>query len=83
MIKLILSHQHSSLNRYQRNFILFRSIKLSTKTTEDPDSKLRSDIKSLGSILGSYIKKDDPLVFEAVEKLRKLGRLVNAFILIN
>jgi phosphoenolpyruvate carboxylase len=40
------------------------------------DQKLRNDVKKLGSILGNYIKDHDPKVFEAVEKLRRLGREV-------
>ena len=40
------------------------------------NTKLRTDIKSLGITLGEAIKADDPSVFEAVEKLRQLGREV-------
>ena len=40
----------------------------------DIDSKLRSDIRNLGTILGNSIKGHDAGVFEAVEKLRALGK---------
>eukprot|EP01041_Mallomonas_annulata_P005192 gene5192-10384_t len=46
---------------------------LSTTATDD-DYKLRNDVKMLGTILGNSIKDYDPKVFEAVEKLRLLGR---------
>lgn len=42
------------------------------------NQKLRNDIKSLGITLGEAIKADDKNVFEAVERLRLLGREVRA-----
>jgi hypothetical protein len=41
------------------------------------NQKLRNDIKSLGITLGEAIKADDEDVFNAVEKLRLLGREVS------
>lgn len=43
-------------------------------TVKDSEHRLRSNIKSMGSMLGDIIKNDDPTVFEAVEKLRNLGK---------
>eukprot|EP01031_Cornospumella_fuschlensis_P035494 gene35494-43025_t len=40
----------------------------------ETDLRLRDDVRMLGSVLGNAIKLNDPAVFEAVEKLRKLGR---------
>lgn len=40
------------------------------------DQMLRNDVKKLGQTLGSYIRKHDPEVFDAVEELRSLGREV-------
>lgn len=38
--------------------------------------KLSDDVKYLGATLGEAIKTEDKTVFEAVEKLRRLGREV-------
>jgi hypothetical protein len=38
--------------------------------------KLSDDVKYLGQTLGEAIKTEDKAVFEAVEKLRRLGREV-------
>jgi hypothetical protein len=43
------------------------------------DQKLRTDIKHLGSILGSSIRVHDDGVFESVEELRLLGREVRYY----
>ena len=40
----------------------------------DVDQKLRSDIKNLGATLGQVMNSKDKSVFDAVEKLRHLGR---------
>ena len=40
------------------------------------NQKLRNDVKFLGITLGDAIKAEDSDVFEAVEKLRQLGREV-------
>lgn len=45
----------------------------------ETDLRLREDVRTLGAILGSFIKCHDPEVFEAVEKLRKLGKQVSEF----
>lgn len=42
------------------------------------NQKLRNDVKFLGITLGDAIKAEDSDVFEAVEKLRQLGREVRA-----
>ena len=42
-----------------------------------PEQKLRSDIKKLGSILGTSIRLDNEEVFKSVEELRALGREVS------
>lgn len=43
----------------------------------ETDLRLRDDVRMLGAVLGNAIKLSDPKVFEAVEKLRKLGREVS------
>lgn len=48
----------------------------SSASSSDIDVKLREDVKTLGRILGNSIKEHNPQVFEAVEKLRRLGREV-------
>ena len=40
------------------------------------DPALRKDVKKLGLIIGEAIKSESQDVYEAVEKLRKLGREV-------
>lgn len=46
----------------------------STSIATDSEAKLRSNIKTLGAMLGSVIKEDDSSAFDAVEKLRALGK---------
>jgi phosphoenolpyruvate carboxylase len=41
------------------------------------DGKLRQDIKMLGQMLGIKIRNENKSVYDAVEKLRELGRQVN------
>lgn len=61
---------------YQRNAITSLSF-TGEPTTKKPEAKaLRDDVKDLGKILGACIKNNDPIVFDNVEKLRKLGRKV-------
>ena len=43
---------------------------------KESDRPLREDVKDLGKILGESIRDHDPHVFEAVERLRKLGKKV-------
>ena len=42
----------------------------------EKDKQLRSDIKTLGNILGKAIKNESQEVYEAVESLRSYGREV-------
>ena len=44
---------------------------------KDTEQTLRANIRGLGAMLGKEIKEDDPEVFEAVEKLRALGKAWN------
>ena len=61
-----------------RRVIVSKNIALSLKRSIviSSNQKLRNDIKSLGITLGEAIKAEDKNVFEAVEKLRQLGREV-------
>lgn len=62
--------------RYQSNAITSLSF-TGESTNKKPEAKaLRDDVKDLGKILGACIKNNDPVVFDNVEKLRKLGRQV-------
>lgn len=63
MLRRVIVSKHTALS-------LKRSIVISS------NQKLRNDIKSLGITLGEAIKAEDKNVFEAVEKLRQLGREV-------
>lgn len=54
------------------------SLSCRSLSTISSNQKLRNDIKSLGITLGEAIKADDKEVFEAVEKLRQLGREVSS-----
>ena len=63
MLRRVIISKHTALS-------LKRSIVISS------NQKLRNDIKSLGITLGEAIKAEDKNVFEAVEKLRQLGREV-------
>jgi len=47
---------------------------LPSSSTNDPDAPLRGDIKKLGTMLGNIIQVHSADVYEAVEKLRPLGR---------
>lgn len=47
-----------------------------TRKPVDLDQALRDNIKNMGAMLGSSVKAQDPIVFESVEKLRRLGREV-------
>ena len=44
------------------------------KKNDDKDMSLRSDVRMLGSTLGSIIQSSSPEVFNAVERLRAHGR---------
>ena len=61
-----------------RRVVVSKKIALSLKRSIviSSNQKLRNDIKSLGITLGEAIKAEDKNVFEAVEKLRQLGREV-------
>jgi hypothetical protein len=64
-----------------RRFSGVRGVSLSVKRgfaegSGSSNQKLRNDIKFLGITLGEAIKAEDNEVFEAVEKLRLLGREV-------
>lgn len=64
-----------------RRFSGVRGVSLSVKrgfaeASGSSNQKLRNDIKFLGITLGEAIKAEDNEVFEAVEKLRLLGREV-------
>ena len=61
-----------------RRVIVTKNIALTLKRSIviSSNQKLRNDIKSLGITLGEAIKAEDKNVFEAVEKLRQLGREV-------
>ena len=56
--------------------VVARMVGSNVRKRIDPDSKLRNDIKYLGKILGSAIKADDEKVYDAVERMRQLGREV-------
>jgi len=43
-------------------------------TTVNIDSRLNSNVKTLGRLLGDSIQRENPKAFEAVEHLRRLGR---------
>jgi phosphoenolpyruvate carboxylase len=49
-------------------------IRCLSQSDHDPDAKLRHDIKMLGQMLGSEIKKEAPAAYDHVETLRALGR---------
>lgn len=57
------------------------SLKRGCSTTGVPiDKALRNDVKMLGKNLGEVIKAQSEDVFQAVEKLRKLGREVSSMV---
>lgn len=47
---------------------------LSSMTDADSSAKLRVDVKTLGATLGNIIRLNDKEVYQAVERLRPLGR---------
>ena len=51
-----------------------RAVAALSSTAPDSGQKLRDNIRLLGNLLGDVIKADDASVFDAVEKLRTLGR---------
>jgi hypothetical protein len=72
--------QAFKLVRLRKPIFLNRSMSsLQSDDKKLPDLKLRQDIKMIGSILGESIKEFDPEVFDAVERLRFLGREVSCY----
>jgi hypothetical protein len=72
--------QSFKLIRLRKTILINRTMSsLQNDDKKLPDLKLRQDIKMIGAILGESIKDFDPEVFEAVERLRFLGREVSFF----
>ena len=66
----VFSSTHSPTLRYSSSIADINS-------SSDSDKLLRHDIKLLGQKLGEAIKSESTDVYDAVEKLRKLGRQVH------
>ena len=77
MLRSVLKKTPSPWMRQKVMTSMCNGMNLSTKpihTPQDIDQSLRDDVKNFGKILGETIKREDPKVYEAVERLRSLGR---------